>query len=55
MNTMIVLVAIVWGLVVMVEPAVAGCTMTTVILPDGSARFVQTCCYGNGQCIQTWM
>lgn len=27
----------------------ADCTMHTIILPDGSVRFVQTCCYG-GQC-----
>ena len=55
MKTMIVLVAILWTVVLCAEPALANCTMTTVYLPDGNVRFVQTCCYGNGPCTQTWM
>ena len=54
MKTLIICVAVVIGLVATVEPALANCTTHTVILPDGSVRFVQVCCY-NGHCTQTWM
>jgi hypothetical protein len=54
MIRLILAIAVVWGLVLVNEPALASCTMTTVYLPDGSVRFVQTCCY-NGHCTQTWM
>ena len=49
MKALIMAVAIVWGLVLTAEPALAQCTSQTVFLPDGSVRFCQTCCLG-GSC-----
>jgi hypothetical protein len=40
---LIVTVAIGWLLVVLAEPALAGCTTQTVWLPDGRVMFCQTC------------
>lgn len=55
MKTLFVLIVLVCGIAMTTEPALASCSITTVYLPDGSVRFVQTCCYNGGNCIQTWM
>lgn len=54
MKTLIVLIAVLWSVVLVSEPALAQCTTQTVYLPDGSVRFCQTCCFGTNcttQCL----
>jgi hypothetical protein len=51
MSKLILAVAILWGIVLVSEPALANCTFTTVYMPDGRVLTCQTCCYG-GNCTQ---
>ena len=44
-----VMIAILWS----VEPALASCTQSTVMLPDGRMLFCMTCCSGPGLCNTT--
>lgn len=44
------LLALTWGLLIAVEPALASCTQSTVMLPDGRMMFCMTCCTAPGQC-----
>ena len=41
-----------WLMILLADPALAACTSNTVLMPDGSMRFCQTCCTGN-QCHTT--
>lgn len=43
MKTLLVLVAVLWGLILTAEPALAGCTTQTVWLPDGRVMTCYTC------------
>lgn len=36
-----------------VEPALASCTQSTVMLPDGRMLFCMTCCVAQGMCNTT--
>ena len=54
MKTLIVLVAMLWGVLAAVEPAMAQCSTQTVFLPDGRVMFCQTCTFG-GQSTTTCM
>lgn len=46
MTRFIFSIALCWGLILLAEPALAGCTTQIVQLPDGQIRQCVTCCYG---------
>ena len=52
MRTLIIAVALVIGIVMTAEPALANCTQQTIFTPDGRTIFCTQCCY-NGHCTTT--
>ena len=54
MKTLIVLVAVLWGILAAVEPALAQCSTSTVFLPDGRVMMCTTCTH-SGQSTTTCM
>lgn len=48
-----ILIATIWLIVWLTEPALASCSTNTVFLPDGSVRFCTTCCDSGGYCTTT--
>lgn len=52
MTRIILLIAVVWGLILTAEPALAACT-TQAVYVDGQLRYCMTCCYGAAGCTTT--
>lgn len=50
MRVLICALAMVWGLILTVEPALAECTQYTVMGPNGQVRMCQSCCLPGGMC-----
>lgn len=49
MKLFIITIAILWGLILTAEPALASCTYQTIII-DGRTHVCTTCCYGAAGC-----
>lgn len=49
MKLCVMLLAVLWGLILMSEPALASCTYQTYTI-DGRTVTCQTCCYGAAGC-----
>lgn len=53
MRTLIIAVALVIGIVMTAEPALANCTTQTIFTPDGRTVVCTVCCDGGGNCTST--
>ncbi len=47
MKMLICALAVVWGMVLLAEPALAQCTTHTIFLPDGRVLTCTSCTYGS--------
>lgn len=52
MRYVLAVIATLWGIILVTEPALANCSTQTIVMPDGRVINCTICCY-NGNCSTT--